>query len=253
MTALSYAEIKALASGNPAIKEKMDLDISVSKLQLLKQSFLNQKYELENKIVKYYPKEIKDMEKRISCYEKDMERVKKYTPVLRDTFPVMEIQGKLYEEKADAGKALIEACKSMTSPDEISIGSYRGMQMGLFFNSFSKEYELILRGNQKYQVTLGADIYGNITRIDNAINGLEDKWKNCKEKLSEIRTQYENAKREVEKPFSKEDELREKSERLEELNALLNMGEKNQSLLGIEDDQSEPLSEEREKTGIQER
>ena len=184
MTALSYAEIKALASGNPAIKEKMDLDVSVSKLQLLKQNYLSQKYDLESKILNYYPKEIKVMEQRITCYEKDMELVKNHTPALRENFPVMEVQGKMYEEKADAGKALIEACKSMTSPDEIGIGSYRGLQMGLFFNSFSKEYELTLQGNQKYQVTLGTDIHGNITRIDNALNGLEDKQGGCRDKLS---------------------------------------------------------------------
>ena len=253
MTALSYAEIKALASGNPEIKEKMDLDVSVSKLQLLKQSFLSQKYELESKILNYYPKEIKAMEQRIICYEKDRELVKNHTPALRETFPVMEVQGKSYAEKAEAGKALIEACKSMTSPDEISIGSYRGLQMGILFDSFSKEYKLTLRGNQKYQVTLGTDIHGNITRIDNAINSLEDKQMGCKNKLEEIKVQYENAKQEVQKPFSKEEELREKSERLEELNALLSMDDNDLSMLEMENEPSEPLSVKKEKVRVMER
>lgn len=191
------------------------------------------------------------MEQRITCYEKDMELVKNHTPALRETFPVMEVQGKMYEEKADARKALIEACKSMTSPDEIGIGSYRGLQMGLFFNSFSKEYELTLQGNQKYQVTLGTDIHGNITRIDNALNGLEDKQAGCRDKLSGIKAQYENAKKEVQKPFSREEELREKSERLEELNALLSLDEKDSSLLGMDNEPSKPMTEEREATGLE--
>ncbi len=253
MTALSYAEIKALASGNPEIKEKMDLDVSVSKLQLLKQSFLSQKYELESKILNYYPKEIKAMEQRITCYEKDRELVKNHTPALRETFPLMEVQGGSYAEKAEAGKALIEACKSMTSPDEISIGSYRGLQMGVLFDSFSKEYKLTLRGNQKYQVTLGTDIHGNITRIDNAINSLADKQMGCKNKLEEIKVQYENAKQEVQKPFSKEKELREKSERLEELNALLSMDDNDLSMLGMENEPTEPLSAKKEKVRVMER
>lgn len=191
------------------------------------------------------------MEQRITCYEKDMELVKNHTPALRETFPVMEVQGKMYEEKADARKALIEACKSMTSPDEIGIGSYRGLQMGLFFNSFSKEYELTLQGNQKYQVTLETDIHGNITRIDNALNGLEDKQAGCRDKLSGIKAQYENAKKEVQKPFSREEELREKSERLEELNALLSLDEKDSSLLGMDNEPSKPMTEEREATGLE--
>lgn len=191
------------------------------------------------------------MEQRITCYEKDMELVKNHTPALRETFPVMEVQGKMYEEKADARKALIEACKSMASPDEIGIGSYRGLQMGLFFNSFSKEYELTLQGNQKYQVTLGTDIHGNITRIDNALNGLEDKQAGCRDKLSGIKAQYENAKKEVQKPFSREEELRGKSERLEELNALLSLDEKDSSLLGMDNEPSKPMTEEREATGLE--
>lgn len=221
MTALSYAEIKALASGNPAIKERMDLDVEVSKLQILKQSFLSQKYELENKILHSYPNEIREMEIRIDCYEKDIAMEKENTPALRESFPVMQIQGENYSDKKLAGKALVAACQTMTSPDEIQIGSYRGFVLGLYFNSFSKEYILTLGGSQRYKVTLGSDVFGNITRIDNAIASLPDKQEQCRMKLENTKTQYENAKNEVQKTFAKEEELREKSARLEELNALL--------------------------------
>lgn len=237
MAALSYAEIKALASGNPAIKEKMDLDMEVSKLKLLKQSFLSQKYELENKILHSYPQEIKEMEWRILCYEKDIALEKENTPTLRDSFPPMQIWGETYMEKKEAGKALVEACQSMTSPDEIQIGSYRGFTLGLYFNSFSKAYMLTMKGSQYYKVTLGSDIHGNITRIDNAIAGLPDKQEQCRGKLEKIKMQYENAKKEVQKTFSKEEELREKSARLEELNVILNM--EDNPLAGAEQDAGE--------------
>ena len=221
MAALSYAEIKALASGNPAIKEKMDLEVEVSKLQLLKQTFLSQKYGLENKIRSSYPEEIKEMVCKIMCYEKDIALEKENTPALRDSFPPMQILGTAYTEKKEAGGALIEACRAMASPDDIQIGNYRGFSMGLFFEGFSKQYQVILGGSQRYTVALGSDILGNITRIDNAIAGLPDKQEQCRAKLENIKVQYENAKQEVQKTFAKEEELREKSARLEELNALL--------------------------------
>ena len=224
MAALSYAEIKALASGNPKIKEKMDLEVEVSKLQMLKQTFLSQKYELENKIKSGYPRRIKEMEQRIECYEQDIATEKKNTPALRDSFPVMQIWDKTYTEKKDAGKALVEACQCMKSPDEIQIGSYRGFSLGLSFDSFFKQYNLILGGSQRYTVALGTDILGNITRIDNAIAGLSDKLEQCRMKLESVRGQFENAKKEVKTTFSrftKDEELREKSARLEEINALL--------------------------------
>ena len=244
MTALSYAEIKALASGNPAIKEKMNLDVEVSKLQLLKQSFLSQKYELEKKILHSYPQEIKEMEWRILCYEKDIALEKENTPELRDSFPPMQIRGETYTEKKEAGKALVEACQTMPSPDEIQIGSYRGFILGLYFNKFSMTYILTMEGSQRYTVSLGSDIHGNITRIDNAIAGLPDKQEQCREKLEKIKVQYENAKKEVQKTFSKEDELREKSARLEKLNAILNMEDK--PLAGAEQDAGE-TEQDREK------
>ena len=222
MTALSYAEIKALASGNPKIKEKMDLEVEVSKLQMLKQNFLSQKYELENKIQYGYPRKIKEMERRIVCYEQDIALEKENTPALRENFPVMQIWDMAYTEKKEAGKALVEACQCMKSPDEIQIGSYRGFSLGLSFESFSRQYELALGGSQRYMVTLGSDILGNITRIDNAIAGLPDKLEQCRMKLESAKVQFENAKKEAEETFSrfsKEEEL--KSARLEELNALL--------------------------------
>lgn len=249
MTALSYAEIKALASGNPAIKEKMDLDVEVSKLQLLKQNFLSQKYELENKILNSYPKEIKEMVTRILCYEQDIAREKENTPALRDHFPAMQIQGETYTEKKEAGKALVEACQSMKSPDEIPIGSYRGFMLGLFFNSFSKEYVLTLKGSQCYTVTLGSDIFGNITRIDNAIAGLPDKKERCRMKLENVKIQYENAKKEVRKTFSREEELREKAARLEELNTMLNM--EDTPLMEAEQETGEPEKKKETKKGIE--
>ena len=218
------AYIKALASGNPKIKEKMDLEVEVSKLQMLKQNFLSQKYELENKIQYGYPRKIKEMERRIVCYEQDIALEKENTPALRENFPVMQIWDMAYTEKKEAGKALVEACQCMKSPDEIQIGSYRGFSLGLSFESFSRQYELALGGSQRYMVTLGSDILGNITRIDNAIAGLPDKLEQCRMKLESVKVQFENAKKEAEETFSrfsKEEELREKSARLEELNALL--------------------------------
>ena len=243
MAALSYAEIKALASGNPQIKEKMDLEVEVSKLQILKQTFLSQKYELENKIKSGYPRRIKEMERRIECYEQDIATEKENTPTLKDSFPVMQIWDKTYTEKKEAGKALVEACQCMKSPDEIQIGSYRGFSLGLSFDSFSKQYNLIFGGSQRYTVALGTDILGNITRIDNAIAGLPDKLEQCRMKLESVRGQFENAKEEASTTFSrfsKEGELREKSARLEEINALLE-GEET-AFEDVEQDGEEPES-----------
>ncbi len=223
MAALSYAEIKALASGNPAIKEKMDLEVQVSKLQMLKQNFLNQKYELENKILYGFPRQIRDMELRISCYEKDITLAEENTPALHEDFPTMEIQGEVFAIKKQAGKALVKVCQKMASPDEIEIGRYWGFKLGLFFNSLAKEYVLTLKGSQTYEVTLGSDIFGNITRIDNTIAGLPALKEQCQIKLKDIKVQFENARKEAKKTFSQEEELREKSERLEELNTLLSL------------------------------
>ena len=244
-TALSYAEIKALATGNPYIKEKMDLDIQVSKLQLLKQSFLSQKYDMEDKVTKQYPREIKALTEKIADYEADIALVKEHTPSDREIFPVMQIKGISYDEKQEAGKAIITACKEMKSPDPEMIGVYRGLSMELYYNTFSKEFVINLKGNIKHQVSLGTDIHGNITRLDNAIAKFEDNLLRCQERLETTKVQLETAKQEVEKPFPQEEELKEKVARLGELNALLDMDKKDSTLLDAEPDEE---IEEKEKS-----
>lgn len=230
-TALSYAEIKALATGNPHIKEKMDLDIQVSKLQLLKQSFLSQKYEIEDKVTKYFPNQIKQKEQDITAYEADITQVHGHTPPDRETFPPMQINGMMYQEKKEAGKALIEACKAMKSPEGIPLGSYRGLSMELSFDQFSKEFVVALKGRRIYHVPLGTDIFGNITRIDNEIEKIPDKLEQCKEKLENLKGQLQTAKLETKKEFPREQELSEKAARLRELNALLDMDKDDRVLL----------------------
>ena len=221
--ALSYAEIKALATGNPYIKEKMDLDVAVSKLKLLKQNHLSQKYALEDKIIKFYPQEIKRFEERIDGYNSDIERAKNNTILNDDGFSDMVIEDVSYSEKKAAGTAILAACKAMTSPEPKEIGSYRGFKLELSFETFEKQYVLTLVGSLRHSVPLGADIFGNISRIDNMISSLPDKMAGCKERLADTKNQLENAKTEVERPFPQEEELSKKNERLAELNALLDM------------------------------
>ena len=221
--ALSYAEIKALATGNPYIKEKMDLDVAVSKLKLLKQNHLSQKYALEDKIIKFYPQEIKRFQERIDGYNSDIERVKNNTVLNDDGFSAMIVEDVSYSEKKAAGTAILAACKAMTSPEPKEIGSYRGFKLELSFETFEKQYVLTLVGSLRHSVPLGADIFGNISRIDNMISSLSDKMADCKERLADTKNQLENAKAEVERPFPQEEELSKKNERLAELNALLDM------------------------------
>ena len=229
--ALSYAEIKALAVGNPYIKEKMDLDIQVSKLQLLKQSFLSQKYEMEDKAVRYFPNEIRQCEQRIADYESDIALAKENTPPDRETFPEMQIHDVVYTEKKEAGQAIIEACKAMKSADAVLIGRYRGFPMKLSYDSFQKVFVISMYGKQVYHVPLGTDIHGNITRLDNKIQELPDKMLRCQDKLENLKVQLENAKEEAQKEFPQEEELAEKIVRLGELNVLLDMDKKDQVLL----------------------
>ena len=240
--ALSYAEIKALATGNPYIKEKMDLDVAVSKLKLLKQNHLSQKYALEDKIVKFYPQEIKRYEERIEGYKSDIERVKENTFPNADNFSKMVIEDVSYDEKKSAGSAILEACKAMTSPDPKPIGSYRGFAMELSFDSFSKEYVLTLVGSLRHSTPLGADIFGNITRLDNLIASFPERLSACEERLADTKTQLENAKAEVERPFPQEQELSEKTARLAELNALLDMDHTENEIVGneLEEDNETP-------------
>ena len=244
--ALSYAEIKALATGNPHIKEKMDLDIQVSRLQLLKQSFLNQKYEMEDKVAKYFPEKIRQQELLIRQYEEDIQKVKAHTPTDREAFPVMQIGDHVYTEKKEAGQAIIEACKAMKSPEPVPLGTYRGLSMELSYSSVSQEFVIALHGKGTYKVPLGTDIYGNITRLDNKMNELPDNLTRSREQLETAKSQLETAKAEAQKEFPQEQELAEKVARLGELNVLLDMDKKDRVVME-EEPETEEIEPEREK------
>lgn len=244
--ALSYAEIKALATGNPHIKEKMDLDIQISRLQLLKQSFLNQKYEMEDKVAKYFPEKIRQQELLIRQYEEDIQKVKAHTPTDREAFPVMQIGDHVYTEKKEAGQAIIEACKAMKSPEPVPLGTYRGLSMKLSYSSVSQEFVIALHGKGTYKVPLGTDIYGNITRLDNKMNELPDNLSRSREQLETAKSQLETAKAEAQKEFPQEKELAEKVARLGELNVLLDMDKKERVVME-EEPETEEIEPEREK------
>ena len=224
--ALSYAEIKALASGNPMIKEKMDLDIEVSKLKLLKANHLSQKYALEDAISKGFPKQIAEAQARIAGYGADIAAVKENTHPNADGFSPLTLMGVAHADKKEAGAALLTMCQTMLSPEATQVGFYRGLTLELEFHSFSQEYRLTIIGQLRHTVTLGTDVFGNLQRMDNALEGLPIKEQACREQLSNLQTQLETAKTEVQKPFPREEELKAKSARLEELNALLNMDNK---------------------------
>ena len=224
--ALSYAEIKALASGNPMIKEKMDLDIEVSKLKLLKSNHLSQKYALEDAISKGFPKQIAEAQARIAGYGADIAAVKENTHPNEDGFSPLALAGVTHADKKEAGAALLTMCQTMLSPEATQVGSYRGLTLELSFDSFAQEYRLTMIGQLRHTVTLGTDVFGNLQRMDNALEGLPIKEQACREQLSNLKTQLETAKAEVQKPFPREEELKAKSARLEELNALLNMDDK---------------------------
>ena len=240
---LSYNEIKALATGNPMIIEHANLESEVSKLKMLNASHLNQKYELEDKVLKYYPQEIKRLNERISGYTADIARREENTPAKKEDFPPMQIHGTVYTEKAEAGKALIEACKQLTNLDSVSIGSYRGFEMQIFYGVFSKEYQVSLKGQLTHTVSLGTDIRGNITRLDNALHSLEERLQEDRDRLENTKTQMEAAKADAEKPFPREHELQEKSKRLAELTKLLKMDEKDRELLDSAPDEGDEQSE----------
>ena len=221
--ALSYAEIKALASGNPLIKEKMDLDIEVTKLKLLKSSHLSQRYALEDAISKTFPKSLAETQERLTGYGADIAAVKAHTAPNEDGFSPMTLAGKVYTEKKAAGAELLATCQNMLTPEPTQVGSYRGLTLELSFDSFSQEYRLTMIGQLRHVVTLGTDVFGNIQRMDNLLESLPLKEQACREKLSDLHNQLETAKVEVLKPFPREEELQTKLARLEELNALLNM------------------------------
>ena len=221
--ALSYAEIKALASGNPLIKEKMDLDIEVTKLKLLKSSHLSQRYALEDAISKTFPKSLAETQERLAGYGADIAAVKAHTAPNEDGFSPMTLAGKVYTEKKAAGAELLVMCQNMLTPEATQVGSYRGLTLELSFDSFSQEYRLTMIGQLRHVVTLGTDVFGNIQRMDNLLEALPLKEQACREKLSDLHNQLKTAKVEVLKPFPREEELQTKLARLEELNALLNM------------------------------
>lgn len=246
-TALSYAEIKMLATGNPYIKEKMDLDIQVQKLRLLKSNYLSEKYALEDKIIKYYPKEITRRTETIDGLKADIDTVKQHPKSSDDTFIGMEIKGVSFAEKQDAGQAIIDACQQMNSPDPIPLGSYRGFQMELSFDTVERAYKVALKGKLRYTVTLGSDLYGNITRLDNALEGLEKRLDTAVAELENTKKQFETAKVEVTKPFAQEDELKSKTARLDELNILLNMDKPENEIVGGEPDEGDELVPQRSK------
>ena len=237
-TALSYAEIKALATGNPHIIEKCQLEMDVSKLKILHASHLNQKYALEDAILKEYPQEIKRLTERIAGYKADMATIALH-PQNKDTFPPMTIGGKMYAERADAGAVIIEMCKAMTSPDPVPLGEYRGFKMSLAFDSMGKEYRVTMSGVFSHTVQLGGDIRGNITRIDNELEGFAEPLARCEERLATAQNQLEEAKAEVDRPFPQAQEYTEKTARLKELDILLNMDEKDSVILDAEPDEGD--------------
>ena len=230
-TALSYAEIKMLAADNPHIKEKMDLDIQVQKLRLLKSNYLSEKYELEDKIIKYYPTTIARTKETIAGLEKDISLAKEHPKPLDDTFVGIEVKGASYSEKAEGGQKIIDACKEMTSPDPVPLGKYRGFDLALSFDTFEKAYQVKIKGNLSRSVSLGTDAIGNITRIDNAIEKIPERLEAKKQELETVEQQFVTAKAEVEKPFDKEEELTEKTNRLNVLNSLLNVDKRENELV----------------------
>ena len=238
-TALSYAEIKMLATGNPYIKEKMDLDIQVQKLKLLKSNFLSEKYALEDKVIKYYPQRITALENRIEGLKQDVETAKQHPKPTDDRFVGMEVKGVSYSEKAEAGKAIIEACKLMSSPEPIYLGKYRGFDMELSFDTLERTYMIKIKGSTSRNVFLGEDSYGNITRIDNGVEKFSEALSFAENELANTKAQFETAKTEVEKPFAQDEELKTKLARLDELNILLNMDKTENEIVGGEPDESE--------------
>ncbi len=225
-TALSYAEIKMLATGNPHIKEKMDLDISVQRLKLLKASYLAEKYALEDKIIGYYPKKITELKERIGGLELDIDTLKRHPKPTSEVFAGMEIQGVFYMDKGRAGEKILQACQEMMNPEAIELGQYRGFSLELSFDTRERSFLVKIRGKVGKTVFLGEDGIGNITRIDNGVEKYPESYEESRAELEHIMLQMETAKQEIVKPFHKEEELREKLNRLDELNILLNMDEK---------------------------
>ena len=241
--ALSFAEVKMLATGDARFKEKMDLDIQVSKLRVLKQSYLSEHYDLEDRVLKYYPQTIKEYEERIAGYENDAALAEQHKPQGEDKFCPMTLKGVTYTEKADAGEMLLAICKDypMSAPTEI--GSYRGFRMEIYYDTVNAHYCMNLCGKAKHKMDLGADALGNLTRIENELSKLPARLEAAKTKKAETIAQLEIAKEEIKKPFAFEDELKEKTERLNALNIELNLNEKDTSVMDTEPEQAEEQPE----------
>jgi len=240
-TALSYAEIKMLATGNPYIKEKMDLDIQVQKLRLLKSSYLSEIYALEDKIIKYFPQQIAVKMELISALESDLATAQEHPKPANDRFVGIEVKDAFCSEKAEGGQKIIDACQQMNSPDPITLGTYRGFGLELSFDTMERTYKVKIRGAASRTISLGTDPAGNITRIDNAIEKISDNLEAVKAELEGLEKQFEVAKEEVKKPFSKEQELKEKTDRLNVLNGLLNVDKRDNELADDAPDEGEEL------------
>ena len=223
--ALSYAEIKALCAGDPQIKEKMDLDVDVARLKVLKADHQSQQYRLEDKLMKYFPAEIEKTQGFIKGFQSDIRTVAAH-PLPEEGFCGMEVNATRFTEKAEAGEAILAVCKANQSLEPVPLGNYRGFKMELAFDSFQKEYQVLLKGEMTHRVPIGTSAAGNIQRLDNALAGIPAKLEKAEQQLDSLRSQQEAAQAELGKPFPQEAELTEKSARLAELDALLNMDDR---------------------------
>ena len=238
--ALSYAEVKALATGNPYIKEKMDLDIQVSKLKLMKANHTSQKYRLEDNITQHYPHQIAIFKERIEGFTADMNKYAKNKPEDKEQF-FMQVGGKSYTDKKEAGTAIIAMCKEIKGINaSADVGEYLGFKLNVTFDSFNNKFVMNVKGAMSHPMEVGSDPLGNITRINNVLEAMPSQLEEAQMKLSNVKHQLETAKAEVDKPFSQEAELAEKLERLAELNSLLNMDEKGDDAIGMDDEAAEP-------------
>jgi hypothetical protein len=247
-TALSYAEVKALATGNPYIKEKMDLDIQVARLKLLKAGHLSQRYAMEDNLYRYFPSQIRQTEERMRGYEQDIARFNELAPEDGQKFSPMIVNGVRYDEKEPAGQALLAACKARTSSDPADIGEYRGFKLILSFDPFRKAFQLAMKNVLSYTTVLGSDVYGNLLRMDNVLSGLPRELERCQRGIVDMRHQMDEARLEVDKPFAQEQELNDKAARLAELDALLNMEKGQPEMLDAEPEMEEDVREKEYRT-----
>lgn len=245
--ALSYGEIKALATGNKYILEKTELDSEVAKLKIVRQSYQSQIYDLQDKVARTYPNMIKELQEKVQALEDDMKQLENNTIPNADGFSKMIIKSIEYTEKEQAGKAILEACKTKTNPDLEDIGEYRGFRLELGFNSVEREFTMTIKNKYSYNIMLGSDVYGNITRINNALEAIKDKIPDERLRIEDIEKQLENAKIEMQKPFPQEELLDEKMKRLEELNILLKLDEKEKQVLDTSNEEIENNEKEQEK------